>query len=198
MVAPASPKSRLLRQSSTAARACGIVLHTITPLPAASPVALTTHPSTRVSTYANACSRSVNVRASAVGTLAARMTCLANALSHSSCAPARVGPKTTRRGRSLILVTKSCASGTSGPTTMRLISSRSHQRARRKVSVIGSGQTRPISSNPALASASTHSVLRRGLFLSFQASACSRPPVPRRRTFTESGQRSRAIGSPAL
>lgn len=73
--------------------------------------------------------------------------------------------------------------------TTRVTSSRSHQRHNRKTSFVGSGQTRPSSRIPALASASTHSVPSRGLCLSFHASACSRPPVPRSNTLTVFGQR---------
>ena len=66
---------------------------TTTPLPAASPSSLTTYGAPNSSSAAAASSAVVQTRAAAVGTPAAAITSLANALEPSSRAASRDGPK---------------------------------------------------------------------------------------------------------
>ncbi len=64
---------------------------TTTPLPAASASSLTTYGGPNASSAASACSAVSHTCAIAVGTSAAAMTCLANALEPSSCAACGAG-----------------------------------------------------------------------------------------------------------
>ena len=93
-VSPASPNSRFTMTRVMASSASANVLQIMTPFPAANPAALITQGSSLARTYSNASSAIVNIRASAVGTFAERISCLAKALSASSRAPSAVGPKT--------------------------------------------------------------------------------------------------------
>ena len=93
-VSPESPNSRSTMTRAMASSASANVLQIMTPLPAANPAALITQGSSLARTYSKASSGIVNMRASAVGTFADRINCLAKALSASSRAPSADGPKT--------------------------------------------------------------------------------------------------------
>ena len=84
----------LARQAAAWVRASSRSFVTTTPLPAASPSSLTTCGEPRSSSASSTSSGVVQTWARAVGTLAAAMTSLANALLPSSCAAAADGPKT--------------------------------------------------------------------------------------------------------
>ena len=84
----------LARQAAAWARASSRSSVTTTPLPAARPSSLTTWGEPRSSRASSTSSGVVQTWARAVGTLAAAMTSLANALLPSSCAAAADGPKT--------------------------------------------------------------------------------------------------------
>src|SRR4029450_2968169 len=115
MVVPASPWTPPTRAASTAARAAACSPVTVTPLPAASPSALTTQGGPKSSRAATARAGSVKVAERAVGTPAAAMTSLANALEPSIRAAAAVGPNTGRpraRNSSATPETRGCSGQT--------------------------------------------------------------------------------------
>ena len=91
---------------------------TMTPLPAASPSSLTTYGEPSSSSAAAASSGVVQTRAAAVGTPAAAITSLANALEPSSRAAAPLGPN-TGMPRVVTASATPATSGASGPTTTR-------------------------------------------------------------------------------
>ncbi len=149
---------------------------TTTPLPAASPSSLTTYGGPNSSRADSTSSEWTQTRAWAVGTPAAAITSLANALEPSSRAASRLGPKTAMPRETSSSVTPA-TSGASGPTTTRFTPSRS---ARSATSVPISGliscrvATAVIPGLPGAACTATTP----GSAASARARACSRPPVP--------------------
>src|SRR5690606_16410362 len=91
---------------------------TTTPLPAANASSLTTYGAPNSSSADAASTRVVQVREPAVGTPAAAMTSLENALEPSSWAAAAPGPKTGTPAARTASATPA-TSGASGPTTTR-------------------------------------------------------------------------------
>ena len=115
---PASPRVPATRKVDAARSASSASSQTTTPLPAASPSALTTTRPPDAAIAARASAMVATVRAAAVGTPAPAMTSFANAFEPSSCAASRPGPKTempaARRASA-----RPSTSGASGPTTTR-------------------------------------------------------------------------------
>src|SRR5450755_811076 len=109
------------------------------------------------------------------------MKALAKAFELSSCAAARVGPK-MRRPRPRKMSTAPAASAASGPTTVSAIFSARANSARRSSPVMARFFSCGSAAVPALPGA-TNTVCTRGDWASFQASACSRPPLPMTSTF---------------
>src|SRR5690606_11574361 len=101
---------------------------------------------------------------------------LAKSLELSSCAASRVGPKIFRPC-SRKMLTMPCASGASGPTTVRPMFSRRANSASSWGSVMERFSRRGSSAVPPLPGA-TYTIWMRSDWASFQASACSRPPEP--------------------
>ena len=179
--APASPTALPESIASIAACASATSVATTTPLPAASPSALTTIGAPRPSTQACAAAASVNVRCSAVGMSCRSMKALAKSLELSSCAASRVGPK-MRSPAARNASTIPAASGASGPTTVRPTDSRFAKAISVAMSSIGTLTRSGSRAVPALPGA-TKTFPTRGDCATFQASACSRPPAPTIRTF---------------
>ena len=109
------------------------------------------------------------------------MNCLANALLDSSRAASRVGPK-MRYPRSRNASTTPSDSGSSGPTIVRLGCSTSARRTMAATSFRSTGTQRATCAMPPFPGAHTTSVTR-WLRFTAHASACSRPPEPRIKTF---------------
>src|SRR6185437_3151300 len=181
--APALPTALPDSIASTAACASAVVSATTTPLPAASPSAFTTTRPSRESIQQCASRASSKLPQSAVGMPWRRMNSLANRFELSSCAAACVGPKIGRpaaRNAS----TMPSASGASGPTTVsRIDSVRANSTSAGTLSngTFASAGSRAV---PALPGA-TNTFATRGDRASFHASACSRPPPPTTRIFTD-------------
>src|SRR5436190_7635456 len=104
------------------------------------------------------------------------MNALANAFELSSSAAALVGPK-MRRPCARKMSTAPAASAASGPTTVRSIFSSTANRASSPRSVMATFLRCGSSPVPALPGA-TKTASTRSPCASFQASACSRPPLP--------------------
>ena len=154
----------------SAASSSSCVRQMKTPLPAASPSALTTHGSRATASP------------SGVGTPAACMTSFAKRFEPSIRAAAALGPNTaTPPSRSASATPDT--SGTSGPITTRSIASARASASKPSASCACTGWHGPSPAIPGLPGAACSSVSR-GLCASFQASACSRPPDPTTRTFT--------------
>ncbi len=178
--APASPNSPP-NMSSTAASAWSTVSATITPLPAASPSALTTIGAPLSRIWARAASASVNRAQAAVGAPAASQISLVKLLEASSREAASDGPKTripASRSRSAT----PAASGASGPMITKSIAFSSTKAATALRSSISSAAQSAIWAIPALPGA-TISRSHFGFCIAAQARACSRPPPPRMRMF---------------
>ena len=167
--------------------AWSIESHTITPLPAARPSALSTTPapsaaSASTKASAPAVSPPANAIARAIRTPADSATSWQNAFDVSSAAAARVGPNTGIPAASSASATPT-ESGASGPTTT---SSTDAARATPTTASGSSGstgtqRTRGSAAIAALPGATTTS-LPPGSCASFHARACSRPPPPSTRT----------------
>ena len=118
---------------------------TTTPLPAARPSSFTTYGAPNSSSAAAASSAVTHSRAAAVGTPAAAITSLANALEPSSWAAAPDGPKQAIP-RSVTASATPATSGASGPTTTRSTPSDSARSAtpgtRHRVDVVQRGDGR--------------------------------------------------------
>ena len=161
---------------------------TVTPLPAASPSALTTarppSSSTNASTFPRSRSQSARskVAARAVGIRARSIRSFAKAFDPSSRAAARPGPK-ARRPRARSSSARPATSGASGPITTRSASSSSASRSCASTSSAAAGWQVAIDAIPALPGAAW-SCSTIGLRANPQQSACSRPPPPTTRTLT--------------
>ena len=179
------------RRRCPAARACACSASsaTITPLPAASPSALSTRrgrPARRPRRCPPAASATWRQRA--VGTPASSIACLANAFEPSSRAAAAVGPN-ARRPRASSASTRPATSGASGPTTTRSTPSRSTA-ADEPVDVVGGdveqarvrGDARRCRARTAARSLSASARARA------RSRARARPP-PTTRTFKRSSSR---------
>src|SRR5687768_14861522 len=180
--APAGPKRLRSSMSSMALSASPSVLQTITPLPAASPDALTTTgaPKRRAAAFAPA--TLVWTSARAVGMPSSRSSCLANAFEVSISAAARVGPKIgspVARKRSTI----PASSGASGPTMVRSTARSRARRSRRSMSSTLIGTHSPSSAIPGFPGAAISSSSGSSR-VGFHARASSRPPPPMRSTRT--------------
>src|SRR5262245_32872254 len=169
-----------------AARACASAAArssvTTTPLPAASPSALTTNGGPNSASAEAASPSLVQVRARAVGMPAASMTCLANDFDPSSMAARRPGPKQAMpaaRSSSASPAT----SGASGPTTTRPGAVERASAVTAAMSARSTGCVVATRAMPGLPGAACRSVTSASA-ASARASACSRPPDPRRRTRT--------------
>ena len=143
---------------------------TKTPLPAASPSALITHGGRATGSV------------SAVGTPAARMTSFANGFEPSMRAAAALGPKTATPAWRSSSATPA-TSGASGPTTTRSASDRAGQREQ-ALAVLGADGMAAAELGDAGVPGCRVQLVEPGAWLSFHASACSRPPDPTRSTFT--------------
>src|SRR6202011_3414167 len=153
----------------------------ITPLPSARPSALITTGNTRCSQYCSAWLLLENVLASAVGIFAARINSLAKIFDDSRRAADLVGPK-MRNFSDTKRSTTPRANGSSGPTTVRSTLFCFANRTKAGRSVAGIATLSANCAVPALPGAQNI----RSTFadcLSFQASACSRPPLPVTRIF---------------
>ena len=178
--APASPKAPP-KAASMAAQASASVMATVTPLPAASPSALTTIGAPVRAMWARAAAASVKRAQAAVGAPTASQISLVNAFDASSIAAAREGPK-TRIPASRSASATPAASGASGPMTTRSIACSSQNAATACPSRIARSAQRAMAAMPALPGA-TISRSHLGFCRIAQASACSRPPPPRMRMF---------------
>jgi hypothetical protein len=153
-----------------------------TPLPAASPSALTTTGKSRCARrYACASARSVNEWKVAVGIWQALMRFLAKTLEPSISAAAALGPN-TRSPASSKRSTIPAQSGASGPTTVRSMDSRVAQASSPSTSSAPMSTHSATPAMPAFPGAQNTRDAR-GDCAIFQASACSRPPPPTTRTF---------------
>src|SRR5262252_1768179 len=106
---------------------------------------------------------------------------LVKPLEPSSCAPARLGPKALMPA-AVRSSTMPAQSGASGPTTTRSIFCALQKAITAAWSAMSSATTSQSLAMPALPGAQK-SRATSGLAAIFQASACSRPPEPRRRMF---------------
>ena len=156
-------------------------MQTLTPLPAARPSAFSTTgmPSREIAARASASVRTVS--ASAVGTWAACMTSLANALLPSSRAAARVGPNASSPAFANASTTPR-QSGTSGPTTVKSGRFSDAHATSPSMFSADTGTFCAISAVPALPGAQKIRAAGSSLW-SFHAMACSRPPLPMTRIF---------------
>ena len=114
--APGLAERAPTRQAAIASSAEARSGQTETPLPAASPSALTTHAPPSSSTASHADSTSVHVMARAVGTPAASISFFEKALEPSTSAAPADGPKTGIRARRSASASPS-TSGSYGPIT---------------------------------------------------------------------------------
>ena len=181
---PASP-NRPLNIALAAASASSGVAATTTPLPAASPLALTTSGARWPRTHAASRLSRVKVREAAVGMPWRRMNSLAKAFEPSSRAAARRGPKQGRPAAAKASTTPATR-GASGPISVRSMRS---ERASARSSATSSAATLTLRTFgspavPALPGA-THTSATRSEAAHLQARACSRPPPPAIRTFIE-------------
>src|SRR5215469_9997247 len=155
---------------------------TTTPLPAASPSAFTTWGGPNASRAASTSAWVTHVRAAAVGTPAAAMTCLANDFDPSIIAAARPGPKQAMPAARTASATPA-TSGASGPMTT---SSAPTLAARAVTLPWSAGATSWISAIvaiPGLPGAACRLVTPASR-ASARTRACSRPPEPMTRTRT--------------
>src|SRR6056297_1742813 len=178
--APAPPKAPP-NMSSMAASASATVSATITPLPAASPSALTTMGAPCARTWSFAGPAAVNRAQAAVGAPAASQIALVKCFEASSSAAACEGPNTKRpasRSRSLT----PAASGASGPMMINSIALPSQKLTTAAPFSISRLAHSAICAMPALPGA-TISLSHLGFCITAQAMLCSRPPPPRIRIF---------------
>src|SRR2546430_5639619 len=179
---PASPNRPSLSIASTAACASSTFVATITPLPSASPSALITIGKCDSFRNARAASCFSKIAARAVGMCFARINSFAKIFDHSRRAADFVGPN-IRRPSASKKSTMPLANGSSGPTTVRPMRFSFAKAANIGRSLALIATFSPISAVPAFPGAqNTRSTP--GDCLSFQASACSRPPLPTTRIFT--------------
>ncbi len=122
----------------------------------------------------------VHTNARAVGTPAACMTSLANALEPSSCAAAAVGPKQAIP-RAVTASATPATSGASGPTTTRPAPSVTASSATSSPDIGSTGCSVATAAMPGLPGAAC-TWATDGSWDSLRARACSRPPVPITRT----------------
>src|SRR3954468_3995000 len=179
--APASPRLFCVIICSMAACASSTLAATTTPFPAASPSALITIGAPRLATKVLARSALWNVRWSAVGMLCRTMNALAKSFEDSSCAAARVAPKILMRA-SRKASTAPAASAASGPTTVRWMPS-FLANATNSATSESAMFSRPLSRAVPPLPGATKTFCTFGLWASFQAMACSRPPEPITRSF---------------
>src|SRR5215831_2109079 len=179
---PASPNWPA-NMASAAVMAALLEAAMTTPLPAASPLALTTSGVRWPPTQAASKLSRVKVAERAVGMAWRRRNSLAKALEPSSLAAARRGPKQLRPA-SAKASTIPATSGASGPTMVRPTRSAraSWRRAAMSSAATRTLRTRGSPAVPAFPGATSTSVTRAAA-AHFQASACSRPPPPTIRIF---------------
>src|SRR5581483_11153245 len=183
MIAPAAPKLLPTRISSMARSASEVSVQMRTPLPNASPSALTAQRPFRDAAKALAAAASEKVPARAVGMPCFSMKICEKTLEDSNCAALRFGPQMRNRcswKRSTI----PRARGLSGPTTVRsgFFSWAKASNLGRYTAPMGMHSSfcplaRDSSATPALPGAH-HNCLTWGDWASFQTRACSRPPEP--------------------
>ena len=169
-------------QAAACARAAARSVVTSTPLPAARPSALTTYGGPSSARAASAWPLVSQVYASAVGIPAACMMCLAYDLDPSMAAARRLGPKQEIPDARSASATPA-TSGASGPTTTRSARVARASPVTCPASVTVTSCRWASSAIPGLPGATCRSVTS-GSAASARASACSRPPEPRRRTRT--------------
>ncbi len=157
---------------------------TTTPLPAARPSSFTTYGAPSSSSAAAASSGVVQTNARAVGTPAASITSLANALDPSSRAAHADGPNAAIPAVRTASATPA-TSGASGPTTTRSTPSEAASAATEGPSSGSTSCSVATAAMPGLPGAACTSVTP-GSRASARARACSRPPVPMTRVFTGS------------
>src|SRR6185437_15118968 len=160
---------------------------TTTPLPAASPSSFTTYGGANASSAASSEASSVHTNERAVGTFAAAMTSLANALEPSRRAADSAGPKQAiplARTRSA----RPATSGASGPTTTRSAADSTASAATAATSLTSTDTVCAIPAMPGLPGAQVR-VVTAGSAARAVARACSRPPDPMssKRTVTDCG-----------
>ena len=155
---------------------------TTTPLPAASPSSLTTYGAPKASSASATSSAVSQTRAIAVGTSAAAMTSLANALDPSSWAAAALGPKQATPASRTVSATPP-TSGASGPTTTRSAPTSRASAATAGPSIGSTSWRVAHAAIPGLPGAAWTSVTC-GSRDSASAKACSRPPPPITSVFT--------------
>ncbi len=170
------------RQCSAWARAAFRSSVTTTPLPAARASSLTTWGAPSSVSAAPTWSIVWQVKERAVATPAAAMTSLAKLLEASSSAAARDGPKQGIPAAVTASATPATR-GASGPTTTRSTPCAWATRATASGSVAVNSTALPNASMPGLPAWTTRST-ESEVRTRARASACSRPPVPTRRTFT--------------
>ncbi len=175
---PSSSISACLRARSTS-------VVTTTPLPAASPSSLTTQVGPNRARAASRCAGLSTTSLRAVGTPAAFITSLANALDPSIRAAAALGPKQaipSARTASAAPAT----SGTSGPITTRSARQDTASPAIAAGSVRSTPSVSATAAVPGLPGAQPRAVTA-GSCEAARARACSRAPEPITRTRTRTG-----------
>ena len=173
---PAIPKRFSFIMESTACLAMSLLSAIMTPLPAASPSALTTQGAPILSIYFLACPGLLNTLYEALGILCFLRKSLVKALLASSSAAAFDGPKIGSPFSSNIS-TIPAVRGSSGPTTVRSMDSLSANCSKFSTSPAAISTHVAILLMPALPGAQ-NILLARDDCLSFQTRACSRPPLP--------------------
>ena len=155
---------------------------TTTPLPAASPSSFTTYGGPKASRASAASSAFVHTRAIAVGTSAAAITSLANALEPSSRAASADGPKQEMPASRTASATPATR-GASGPITTRSAPTSRASAATARPSTGSTSWRVQTPAMPGLPGAACTAVTL-GSRDSARVRACSRPPVPMTRTCT--------------
>ncbi len=155
---------------------------TTTPLPAARPSSLTTYGGPKASRAFAASSAVSQMWAMAVGTLAAAITCLANALEPSSSAASADGPKQAMP-RARTASAAPATSGASGPITTRSTPMDAASSAIASGLAASTGVLVATCAVPALPGAQ-YSAPTSSSRLRARHRACSRAPAPTTRTST--------------
>src|SRR3989344_2991903 len=168
--------------SRSASSASCTLRQIVTPLPNTSALSLTTIGAPRSRTYAVADGSSENVLNCAVGTPAFSIKVFEKTFDDSICAAALVGPNIFSPA-TLNTSTIPRSSGFSGPTTVSAISFSCANARSFPTSVAAISTFSPHCDVPPFPGAMYNFPIR-GDCESFHASACSRPPLPTRRTST--------------
>ena len=181
IVLPAEPNFLSSISSSTPASATSLFSHIRTPLPSASPSALSTIGYFAVSRYSFASAADVNVSYAAVGMLYFFIRSFENALEPSSIAAFFLGPNTLKPSFSNTS-TIPPTSGSSMPTTVKSMALSLANATSLSNSIAFISTHSATSAIPALPGAQ-YILSTLGLWLIFQHIACSRPPLPTTKTF---------------